>query len=255
MSENLSFKDLLENADLHNTELHRQLASIKSDNLQEQDRESLGTEIKCSTFYLKDGLLNPVKEVIDKMQNAKIITDISVFDEQEWNYIEERYNTTESLLKIRYAHLLWLKKKHSGYGHTAFDHYKILLDKLLKNYTNEGFRTYIKVLPTVHNLSLALKDKRKEFKQFLLDLFYAPNVPLVWLNVAFNIILDSSLFSKDDYKGMTSYILGRLNWKTNDYFTNNLILQNCLRLVQKEALKPYQVYELLGENEYRSIVF
>ncbi len=251
MNENLSFKDLLENADLHNTELHRQLASIKSDDLAEEDHKNLRTEIKCSTFYLKDGVLNPVKEVTDKMQNVKIITDISVIDEQEWNYIEERYNTTKSLLKIRYAHLLWLKKKHSEYGHTAFDHYKLLLDKALKDYADKNFRTYIKILPTAHNLALALKDKRKEFKQFLLDLFYAPNVPLVWLNLAFSIILDSSLFSKDDYQGMTSYLLGRLDWKENHYSINNMILQNCLRLVQKENIKPFKIYELLGENEYR----
>lgn len=87
-------------------------------------------EVDFFNFRLEQGAALTMFEMTDEKGNPVTYPNFQNFDEDKYQYLVERLeNTSNPLLKARYAHILWCSpRKHAKYAKAAVDSYLELID-------------------------------------------------------------------------------------------------------------------------------
>lgn len=124
-------------------------------------------EIDTFNFSIESNIVKPLSTAVNNEGNEIKYPSYDRFTDAAYNYIIERLNSTSnSLLKARYAHVLWFSpRKHGKYAQIAIDAYLVLI-KLYEQKDRERPKEHygLDVLNTVKNgffLSLNIKDKKR----------------------------------------------------------------------------------------------
>lgn len=246
----IAYLEALENHDNYEREVYRELIALLTDEVTGEIRENLITEIKCAGFSFRNGILHPQKEVIDSRNNRYFITDTSLFEPKEWEYLKNRAKTATKLyLKGRYSHLIWLNTKNANYGNSTVDIYLELAKYYQEKEANEDFLAFDNLLDCLRHITFNLKYKTDDYKAYLIQLLYDKELSLISKHSVLKNIIESPLFSKEDFNGMAAYVVEEVKKSETIYFFTKDVLNTCLKLAQKEKVGNHEIYELLGHNE------
>lgn len=124
-------------------------------------------EIDTFNFSIESNIVKPLWTAVNNEGNEIKYPSYDRFTDAAYDYIIERLNSTSnSLLKARYAHVLWFSpRKHGKYAQIAIDAYLVLI-KLYEQKDGERPKEHygLDVLNTVKNgffLSVNIKDKKR----------------------------------------------------------------------------------------------
>lgn len=252
MEQSHTFLSQIRSGYLSPLEIPSTLRTFLSADLDEKERFAIGTEIQCFGFYLRGGTLIPQIDRVDENGTHICVPDLKRFLEGEWSYIENRLTEEEHpFLRSRYAHLLWLSKKHNKYAKAAVEGYKEVA-KLYFQKVNEGERllhNMCEVLKCYHTLSSTTRYKTEECKQELLSWLGKDDLPYLWKNTILGIITESPLFKPKDFQGLTYQLMAALKGAQYGYSAEKNYLEALLPVAQKEGVSNKEILLWLGENE------
>jgi hypothetical protein len=252
MEQSYTFLSQIHRGYLSPHEIPSTLRTFLSPELDEKERSAIETEIKCFGFYFRNGSLIPQIDRMDDQGIRICYPDIKGFSEREWCYIENRLKEEEhSFLRSRYAHLLWLNKKHNQYAQTAVEGYKEVAELYFQK-VNEGQRLFhylCEVLKCYHTISSTIDYKTEECKHELLSWLQKDDLPYLWKNTILGIITDSPLFKPRDFRGLTNQLMAALMNAQYGYSAEKNYLEALLPVAQKEGVSNKEILLRLGENE------
>lgn len=180
-----------------------------------EDLQKVQWEIDFFSFVLYNGKLNPCARFTNSAGELKELPSFDLFNDSTYNYLERRLNScVNSLLKARYAHILWESPRKNGkFAQIAIIEYLNLL-RLLEEvdkkepdgHAGHDILIYIK---TIYDLSCKINDQFDLVRCEVLRLlhtfnpkstfYYKMKIDLITL-----IIEDSKIFSKDCYPKLKS---------------------------------------------------
>lgn len=246
--------------DLPETEYNKTLKKIK-DNAKSSDiSKKAQTELKCFKCIIKDGKAQPKYR-------------INEFDEEDYNYIKKRIdNTTNSILKFRYATIIWTGKRDYEYGKLAIDESLEIINKLKSEMNDSALRSLTKYIINTYVISKKINYRNPEIKSIILNLIKDPKLNkteyLKYDLVEFTIEQRKNF--KEDFKDIDSSI-----WTFAEYLKNKdqkfllrlielreningdknkwikLKIETCEKLAEKENnfLRLYYLSIALSENK------
>jgi hypothetical protein len=217
-----------------------------------EERNNLIREIQCYDFYFKNGELCPIIEQFLANNAKNCYPNINRFSKEDVFYIENRLaESGRPFPRARYAHLIWMITKHNQAAYTAIDSYRSLVKEYYSASIDDHgyFDLFIFSLEALHYLSIASKRHLDECKSDLQGWLKDDKIPFTWRSNLLSIILDSPLFKRTDFLGLTNYMISRLSRTEQKYSQRDHYLQECLRLSAKEGASNEHIYFLLGENE------
>jgi len=204
--------------------------------------EKVITERKVLHYTLNEGQLLLNSQVTDSRGN---VISPNIFTDGEIRYLKERLDqTSNKILKARYAHILWNETKHNSYAEISIDSYIELIRVLKPSELNE--------LPNILSaiLFLSKKTKRRIAEAKSTAIFLLKEVPKTAKGSILSAIIDSGFFKK---KELNELDVNPADWieLTNEghYFLNQYTLGVILRLYIKSGKELSTIYGLLAENE------
>lgn len=205
-------------------------------------RKKIITERKVLFHNLSDGqLYSNAQGTNVKGGNEKTLN----FSKAEINYLNERLNqTNNSLLKSRYAHLLWQETKNNNYALTALDGYMSCIN-LIKG---KEARELDIILAAILHISKNTKKRIEESRKLTLDLIEAlPN----WFKFTIlNTALKINFLKPADMNFIADKVFEWFEEQLPiNYFTNKRNLEISLILFDKIKRPDEKLYELLALNE------
>ncbi|MGD0952093.1 MAG: hypothetical protein ABR985_06830 [Methanotrichaceae archaeon] len=111
-------------------DLFRVLRDKLSKDEKGSDAEKAQWEVDFFNFVLRDGEVNPSFQSTDDKGNVTEYPHLNRFNDDTYDYLISRFNSTNNtLLKARYAHILWFSPRKNGkYAQSAIDSYLELID-------------------------------------------------------------------------------------------------------------------------------
>jgi hypothetical protein len=195
--------------------LFDKLAGVLKTSGNKEDFEKSKWETEFFFLMIANGEIRPSAQMKDDKGVCYDLPDLKKFDERQWAYLIERLdNTTNPVLKARYAHILWCSpKKHSKYAKIAVDNY-LLLTKIYEEKDKENPKKnfglcVLESIKRAYSLGIIIDYKRDEIKSEIMRLLtsYFPessSCPALRTQLLKLILEDKKIFSKDDLAGFAT---------------------------------------------------
>lgn len=204
--------------------------------------EKVITERKALSYSLNEGQLLQNSQATDVFGS---IISPKVFSDKEVQYLKERLQQTSNpILKARYAHILWNETKHNSYAEISIDSYLKLIRVLKPSELNE--------LPNILAaiLSLAKKTKRRMAEAKKTAILLLKELPKLAKGSILNVIIESGFFKEKELRELEVDPPNMIDLMDESWYSiNKYNLGIILSLYTKLGNEPRMIYKLLAENE------
>ena len=199
------------------------------------------SERKALSYNISNGTLESNAQFVDKNGNIQR-TELT---QDDIDYLKQRLEeTSNSILKARYAHLIWQECKHKKYSKIALENY-IESINLIKA---KEIRELSVIISAITHLSHKTKELQDESRQIIFQL--SDELPIWLKSNILRLILESKLFRKSELNEIARRIPDWLEENNpTSYFANKTILELCLILHEKVNIPNENIYERLAINE------
>jgi len=169
-------------------------------------------EIDFFNFMLEKGKAKPYFTKTDDKGQIIEYPSFGRFDDSSYAYLIERLeNTKNSVLKARYAHILWCSpKKHTKYGKIAIDSYLLLVgvyeEKDQKAPQDHFGLEVLRLIRNAYEIACEARYKieeiKSEFKRLVKSFNFTSSSSLkVRADLSRVMLTDKRRFSNDDFAG------------------------------------------------------
>jgi len=172
-------------------------------------------------------------------------------------YLENRIEkTSNNFLKAKYNHFLYILTKNNIFSKQAIDKYYLILSNLYDAISNgENINDFVITLRVILQLTEEIKYETDKLKERIID--YLSDKSLcnkIKLHIL-NVIHDSKIFKSTEISDFPSLCLKMAKDETNTNLIENLLelgLHFARRISDNKPL-IHNLYEALGDNEYKNI--
>lgn len=215
----------------------------------EAEKHKAKWEIACFSFDIKGSrLFSQTYSTASETGEVKAYPNLNYIEKELIEYVSQRlYNSSNPLLKARYAHLLWkcpIGIKHNKFAIIAIDNYIKAIEDYFNQWNDEKHeevpfqigRLYEILLAVVNDLKTNLDQVKKLTHKLLFDSTFEFYIKHGILN---HMLEYSKLFKPNDFENTLSFLEEELNKDKisyNDSLLVNSYIPTAIKIATKTSL-------------------